>query len=192
MAKQCPSSQKSKKCRGSHHSLLHKDWTKKPSMYGQFSQSSETREDPNVLTMHTSELGHQQQVLVMTCQVIVVGPDGNSYKARALLDSGSSASFILKWVAQHLCLPRRRQDSKMNGIGGGTVHLLGVGIAKDYVQHTIMFSGNQPGLETFVQSRISQSWIWSTRQRGHPPQNRWVFTHGASRGGLALQDHHWL
>ena len=34
MAKQCPSSQKCRKCRRSHHSLLHKDWIKKPSQSG--------------------------------------------------------------------------------------------------------------------------------------------------------------
>ena len=78
MAKQCPSSQKCKKCRGSHHSLLHKDWTKKPSRSGQSSQSSETREDPQVVTTHTSQSDRQQQVLLMTCQVIAVGPDGTS------------------------------------------------------------------------------------------------------------------
>ena len=94
MAKQCPSSQKCKKCQGSHHSLLHKDWTKKPSRSRQFSHSSENREEPKVLKMRTSQPGRQLQVLLMTCQVIAVGPDGVSYKGRALLDSGLSASFI--------------------------------------------------------------------------------------------------
>ena len=117
------SSRKCKKCRGSHHSWLHKHWTKKPSRSWQPSQSSGTQEDPTFVTMHTSQLGHQQQVLLMTCQAIVVGPDSTSYKARALLDSGSSASFILERVVQHLCLPHGRQDSKVSRIGGGTMHL---------------------------------------------------------------------
>ena len=33
----------------------------------------------------------------------------------------------------------------------------GVAIAKDYVEHSILFSGIQPGLETSVQSLISRS-----------------------------------
>ena len=54
---------------------------------------------------------------------MAVGPDGTSYKARALLDFGSSASFISERVAQHLCLSRRRHDSKVSGNGRGTMHL---------------------------------------------------------------------
>ena len=80
-------------------------------------------EHPTIVTTHTSQPGRQQQVLLMMCQVIEVRSDGTSYKARALLDSGSSASFISERVAQHLHLPRQRQDSKVNGIGGGTMHL---------------------------------------------------------------------
>ena len=71
-------------------------------------------------TQCTSQLGCQQQVLLMTCQVIAVRPDGTSYKARALLDSSLSASFISERVAQHLCLPHR---PKVSGIGGETMHL---------------------------------------------------------------------
>ena len=47
--------------------------------------------DTTVVTTHTSQSGHQQQVLLMICEVIVVRPDSTSYKARALLDPGSSA-----------------------------------------------------------------------------------------------------
>ena len=54
-AKQCPSSQKCKKCRGSHHSLLHKEFTARPSKSGQSSQSSDTGEDPTVVTTNTSQ-----------------------------------------------------------------------------------------------------------------------------------------
>ena len=104
-AKQCPSSQKCKKYRGSHHSLLQKDSTKKPSTSSQSSQSSQTQEDAKVVTTHTSQLGCQRQMLLMTCQVIAVGPDDIFYKGRALLDSGSSASFISEQVALYLHLP---------------------------------------------------------------------------------------
>ena len=73
----------------SHHSLLHKYSMKKHSRSRQSSQFSQTQEHPKVVAMHMSQSGHQQQVLLMTCQVILIGLNGTSYKARALLDSDS-------------------------------------------------------------------------------------------------------
>ena len=96
--RQCPSPQKCKKSQGSHHSLVHKESTTRFSQSRQSLQSSETREDPKVVTTHTSQSDHQRQVLLNTCQVIVVRPDGASFKARALLDSDSLASFISERV----------------------------------------------------------------------------------------------
>ena len=81
----------SRKCRGSHHSSFNKELTTRSSESGQSSQSSEARENSMVVTTHTSQSGHQQQVLLITCQVILVGPDDTSLKARAMLDSASSA-----------------------------------------------------------------------------------------------------
>ena len=54
----------------------------------------------------------------MTCQVLVHGPDGMTTEARALLDSASSASFVSERLAQSLCLPRSRQNTKIVGIAG--------------------------------------------------------------------------
>ena len=52
----------------------------------------------------------------MMCQVRVTSPDGHTTKARALLDSASSASFITKRLVQHL--PHRHHDMKISGIEG--------------------------------------------------------------------------
>ena len=104
---------------GSHHSLLHKDWPKNKTRTRQSLQSSQTQEDPKFV----SQSGCQWQMLLMTCSVIAVVPNGTSYKARALLDSGSSTLFILEQVVQHLCLPHRHQDFQVRGIGGGTMLL---------------------------------------------------------------------
>ena len=94
LTKQCTFLHKYKKCTRSHRSLLHKDSTKKPSRSWQCSLSSQTQEDPKVVRTHMSQSGRQRQMFPITCQVIAVGPDISFYKARALLDSGSSASFI--------------------------------------------------------------------------------------------------
>ena len=45
-------------------------------------------------------------VLLMSCSVLVIVPDGSTANARVLLDSGSSVSFISERLAQALRLPR--------------------------------------------------------------------------------------
>ena len=58
--------------------------------------------------------------LLMTCQVLVTANNGLSAKARALLDAGSSASFISEWLAKSLHLRRQKQSITVTGIGGLT------------------------------------------------------------------------
>ena len=53
----------------------------------------------------------------MTCRVQVVAVDGSSTPARALLDSGSSTSFISERLAQRLRLPRTPHRAQIVGIG---------------------------------------------------------------------------
>ena len=55
----------------------------------------------------------------MTCQVIIESPQG-SVKARALLDSASSSSFVSERIAQSLHLHRQSQNAKICGIAGLT------------------------------------------------------------------------
>ena len=54
----------------------------------------------------------------MTCQVLIVTPDGLTTHARCLLDSASSTSFVSEHLAQHLCLPRYRKVAQIAGVGG--------------------------------------------------------------------------
>ena len=54
----------------------------------------------------------------MTCQVLVEAPDGSSVKARALLDSASSTSFISERLVQSLCLPRSHHNVRISGVAG--------------------------------------------------------------------------
>ena len=56
--------------------------------------------------------------LLMTCQVQILASDGSSVKTRALLDSGSSASFISEKLVQSLRLNRTKQRVSVSGIGG--------------------------------------------------------------------------
>ena len=54
----------------------------------------------------------------MTCQVLIMAPNGLSMRVRALLDSGSSASFISERLVQSLYLSRTKQKVSVSGIGG--------------------------------------------------------------------------
>ena len=90
-AKRCPFTQKCKKCQRSHHSWLHIEQTDEDSNEPKVPPSRTKQE---VATIHVSQLRNCQQVLLMTCQVLVIAPDGSTSRVRALLDSASSASFI--------------------------------------------------------------------------------------------------
>ncbi len=54
----------------------------------------------------------------MTCRVTVVSPEGRSIKARALLDSASSTSFIYQRLVHCLHLPCSRQNARISGVAG--------------------------------------------------------------------------
>ena len=49
--------------------------------------------------IHVVSLSISEQVLLITCKVKVTTPDGSSTIARALIDPGSSASFVHERIA---------------------------------------------------------------------------------------------
>ena len=55
---------------------------------------------------------------LMTCRVLVCAPDGTRVEARALLDNGSSVSFVSERLAQTLRLPRTSQRARISGVAG--------------------------------------------------------------------------
>jgi len=63
-------------------------------------------------------IGIKSDVLLMTCHVLVESPNGSSMKARALLDSASSASFVSERLAQSLSLTRSTQNARISGVAG--------------------------------------------------------------------------
>ena len=112
---QCSSTQK---CQKPLHSWLHINTQDKEAKVSD--TESQCKDDPGIVTTHTSQSSSSRQVLLMTFQVRVTSPDGHVTKARALLDSASSASFVTERLAQHLHLPCRHPDMKISGIGGAS------------------------------------------------------------------------
>lgn len=107
--KKCKSLHHCKHCHRTHHTLLHVE--RDNSAGTQTPTRSTLGESTN---LHVS-LG--SNVLLMTCQVMVETPHG-VIKARALLDTGSSVSFVTEHLAQSLHMSRRSQEAKICGISG--------------------------------------------------------------------------
>ena len=116
-SKQCPSLNRCKKCQKPHHTLIHDDSKETlPSQSDKTLTSSTSSTEPMALS-HTAA-GVTSNTLLMTCQVLVKAPDNSSVKARALLDSASSTSFVSERLAQSLCLPRFHHNIRISGIAG--------------------------------------------------------------------------
>ena len=118
--KQCRSIHHCRKCQKPHHTLLHVD-------VDQASQNKSTPTPSPTPTPSSSKpvTSHAAasltpDTLLMTCRVLVESPDGFTMEARALLDSASSASFVSERLAQTLCLPRSRQNTRISGVAGIT------------------------------------------------------------------------
>lgn len=109
-ARDCRSSHHCCQCQRPHHTLLH-TMTSEP-----------TTNATNTSVSNHAATNPETHVLLMTCCVIMQSPDGTITESRALLDSGSSVSFISQQLAQQLAqqlhLPRSNQSSLISGIDG--------------------------------------------------------------------------
>ena len=104
--RQCKSPSKCKKCQRPHHTLLHVET--------RGDESNVPQGDP--VPSHAT-IGLSSSSLLLTCEVRIDAPDGSSVKARALLDSASSASFISERLAQSLSLPHSPHSARISGVG---------------------------------------------------------------------------
>ena len=103
----------------------------------------------------------------MTCQVIVRGPNGSTAQARALLDSGSEASFITERLSRRLGLPRRR-GPMITSIGETTPHIRPKGLVNVQVTDT-----HQAGKVHSVQALVLPKITTSTPAQPVSGQRRW-------------------
>ena len=141
-AKKCKSLNHCKYCKRHHHTLLH---TEKEGAATTPSEPAPTDTTSNVSVSHASV---SSNILLMTCQVMVETPRG-VIKARALLDTGSSASFVTECLAQSLQLRRFSQNARICGIAG-IPHSDG----KQAITQFLVSSVHHPGLRYNVNAFI--------------------------------------
>ncbi len=113
LSRQCSSFNRCRRCQRPHHTLIH---TEVKESVPPEQQSHVSTIGPVIAT--NAQAGCTSSTLLMTCQVVINGPDGSCMRARALLDCASSTSFVSERLAQALRLPRSSQSMKISGVAG--------------------------------------------------------------------------
>ena len=121
-ARNCSSNNRCRRCQKPHHTLLHSETKQATEQSSERTTPSTPTVAPSTLavapTVPTCAQSGSGSALLMTCQMLVHSPDGSCFRARGLLDSGSSASFISERLAQSLRLPLSTQQVRITGITG--------------------------------------------------------------------------
>ena len=107
--KQCKSAHRCRQCQKPHHTLLQFQSEQSPS------SSTDTSVQP---VTSNAAAGLTSNSLLMTCRILIDPSDGSSIKARSILDSASSASFISERLTRTLCLSRSHRNTKISGVAG--------------------------------------------------------------------------
>ena len=114
-SKRCPSQDRCRSCQRPYHTLIHND---SPTTTAIPQMPSLTSSNEPIVSSNISAGSNIPNTLLMTCQVRIKAPDGTYVKARALLDSGSTMSFVSERIVQSCGLNRCSQCLTVSGIGG--------------------------------------------------------------------------
>ncbi|XP_018407213.1 PREDICTED: uncharacterized protein LOC108783203 [Cyphomyrmex costatus] len=77
---------------------------------------SSIQNSTTAVTTHSSNIQGKDHIMLSTAVVNVIASDGTSHSCRALLDSGSQASFISRQLAATLGLPLRPLNVTISGV----------------------------------------------------------------------------
>lgn len=114
-----------KLCSKKHHTLLHFEDKKKPTQSASSSYSecvvlptSQLGSEPSTSKQENITLSctHQSQVLLSTAIIGVTDNDGNLHKVRALIDNGSTSSFITEQLHSKLKLSHKTTHVSIQGL----------------------------------------------------------------------------
>lgn len=133
--KDCHSQKTCLKCKKRHHTLIHDAVNPSTNVSNQDKPTSQSNSSniqeanhhmPSKEATVPASSNHtlpnivpsRPAVLLATAQVKLLGPNGNSIVARALIDQGSEISFISEYLVQTLHLKRTSSSISLVGIGG--------------------------------------------------------------------------
>jgi hypothetical protein len=109
----CSSIGRCRTCNAKHHTMLHRTETK----HNQKSNSS-SASTSLALAHHTQAGREDSSGMLATALVHVIGNDGQAHPCRALLDNGSTSSFITESCRIQLGLPKTRMFAEVSGFAG--------------------------------------------------------------------------
>ncbi len=135
--KECKSLHRCRTCQKPHHSLLHSDTAREPLTPPLVPPGTQPPPPPHN-SCTAARFG--SDALLMTCQVLVTSPHGPSAKARALLDPGSTVSFVSDQLARSLRLSRSQHSARVAGVAG-----LSCGFTSHSITAFQVSSWNYPG-----------------------------------------------
>ena len=144
--RKCKSLNHCRRCQRPHHTLLHQE--KEDAIE---SNTPATTTDTSESTMMHVSIG--SNILLMTCQVKVETSQG-IVKARALLDTGSSASFVTERLAQSLHLRRFTQNARICGIAG-IPHSDGKQAVTQFLISSVHSPGSRYNVNAFIVPQIT-------------------------------------
>ena len=97
----CKSTYRCRECGQSHHTTIHQD--------------ADPATPINSASVESSQV---PDALIMTAQVLLVGPGGHQTKARALIDPEAEISLVSSRIAQLLQLPLTKPSMQFSGVQG--------------------------------------------------------------------------
>lgn len=114
----CLSFQKCRICFQNHHTLIHKENNHNKTKTPNEQKSKPYFNQSNRVGTHVAHEGGK--TLLATAIIRIQDSDGKNENLRALIDSGSQASFITMEAANLLQLPKQKIHAEISGIGGST------------------------------------------------------------------------
>ena len=94
-----------------------------------------------------------EQVLLMIWKVKFTTADGSSTIGRALIDPGSSASFVHEQVAQHLRLPSSNKNARVEGAAGASTPTWS---SIWFQVSSVEGDAEKVGVEAYVMNRVTK------------------------------------